>query len=810
MDSAKHAVDAVIEGVEKVALAGSNKEKASKKDKKAKDPGMTSAGPLELYPPPEFLQKRIDLFDKLKKQYDDEVAQRPRQPITITMPDGSVRQGTSYETTPGEIAKSISNSLYKRTVVARLDDDMNQLWDLDRPLEKSCKLELLSFDDEQGKQVFWHSSAHILGEACERRFGCSLCIGPPVDNGFYYEMALPGGAAVQASDWKPLETIVGSIVKEKQKFERLELTKAELLEMFSYNKYKRHIINDKIPDGTKTTVYRNGPLIDLCRGPHVPSTDRIEAFSIMKNSASYFLGSQENDSLQRVYGVSFPSKKELAAHKKWLEEAAARDHRKIGQDQQLFFFHELSPGSAMWLPHGARIYNTLLAYIKEQYFKRDYHEVISPNMYNAELWKTSGHWDHYKDDMFVLDVDKEKFGLKPMNCPGHCLMFAHTPKAYHQLPWRVADFGVLHRNEASGALSGLTRVRRFQQDDAHIFCREDQIKQEIGDLFDFLREMYGLLGFTFKLRLSTRPEKYLGKLETWNRAEGMLKQALDEFAATDGGVPWTLNEGDGAFYGPKIDIKIMDVLNREWQCATIQLDFQLPQNFGLEYVSADVPHTKSNKEDGVNVVPKVTEFKAKDPQAATDSAAGTCGEEKKKRVYKPLTTGCQRPVIIHRAMAGSIERFTGILIEHFAGKWPYWLSPRQIMVIPVGKGFIGYAEEVRSIFKKHGMWCDVDLSGNTLPKKIRSAQLRHVFCLSVTENTSNCRSQYNFVFVVGDEEMKGRQVNVRYRDDTSSQDRGKPVSLNEAMEKLKKLREERGTYNPFTIANTVTNEKIRD
>ncbi|GKT82809.1 LOW QUALITY PROTEIN: threonyl-tRNA synthetase [Colletotrichum tofieldiae] len=726
MDSAKQAVESVTEGVKK-----------PQEGEEGQGCWRCLGRPLELNPPPDFLQKRIELFDKLKKEYDDEIAKRPREPITITMPDGSVRQGTSYETTPGEIAKSISNSLYKRTVVARLDGDQNQLWDLDRPLEKSCKLELLNFDDEQGKQVFWHSSAHILGEACERRFGCSLCIGPPVDNGFYYEMALPGGAAVQASDWKPLESIVGSIVKEKQKFERLELTKEQLLEMFSYNKYKQHIINDKIPDGTKTTVYRNGPLIDLCRGPHVPSTDRIEAFSIMKNSASYFLGSQENDSLQRVYGVSFPSKKELAAHKKWLEEAAARDHRPA-----TLLLPRAFPGSAMWLPHGARIYNTLLAYIKEQYFKRDYHEVISPNMYNAELWKISGHWDHYKDDMFVLDVDKEKFADE---LPGHCLMFAHTPKAYHQLPWRVADFGVLHRNEASGALSGLTRVRRFQQDDAHIFCREDQIKSEISNLFDFLREMYGLLGFTFKLRLSTRPEKYLGELETWNRAEDMLKQALDEFAITDGGVPWTLNEGDGAFYGPKIDIKIMDVLNREWQCATIQLDFQLPQNFGLEYVSADVP-AKSKEEEAPAAL--------KAPE---------------------------RPVIIHRAMAGSIERFTGILIEHFAGKWPFWLSPRQIMVIPVGKGFVEYAEEVQATFKKQGMWVDVDLSGNTLPKKIRSAQL----------------SQYNFIFVVGDEEMKNKQVNIRYRDDTSSQDRGKPVDVAEAVEKLKKLREERGTYNPF-------------
>ncbi|KAI1263314.1 threonyl-tRNA synthetase [Xylariaceae sp. FL1019] len=750
-------------------------DKSSKKDKAVK----VNLADAEMKPPPEFLQTRLDMFDRLKKQYDDDIAKKPREQITITMPDGSLKMGTSWETTPGDIAKGISNSLYKRTVVARLDSDHDKLWDLDRPLERSCALELLSFDDPQGKQVFWHSSAHVLGEACERRFGCSLCIGPPTDDGFYYEMALPGGAAVQQSDWALLEGIVGSIVKERQRFERLEITKDDLLSMFSYNKYKQYIISTKIPDGTSTTVYRNGPLIDLCRGPHIPDTGRIEAFSVMKNSASYWLGSQENDSLQRIYGVSFDNKKKMTEYKKFLEEAAKRDHRKLGREQELFMFHELSPGSTFFLPHGTRIYNTLLAYLREQYHKRDYQEVITPNIFNSELWKISGHWDYYKDDMFVINQDKEVWGMKPMNCPAHFLVFANNPRIYNQLPLRLADFGVLHRNEASGALSGLTRVRRFQQDDAHIFCRLDQVTDEIKDLFDFLREMYGLLGFSFKLHLSSRPDKYMGELETWNNAERMLKEALDEFAGGPGGVPWALNEGDGAFYGPKIDIKILDCLNREWQCATIQLDFQGPENFGLEYVTAESPATKAKSAEATSK-PAEAEVEAKAIESDKADIADK-KDTKVKRVIKPLTTGCARPVIIHRAMAGSIERFMGILIEHFAGKWPFWLSPRQVMVIPVGMGFLAYAQEVKQALKKAKIFVDIDTSGNTLQKKVRTAQL----------------AQYNFIFIVGDEEMKGRQVNIRYRDDTSAQDRGKPVGLEEAIEKLAKLGEDRGTYNPF-------------
>lgn len=722
MEAAQKAVESVVGGVKNVTIGEKGEKKQKIKKEKEKD-GGADAGPLELNPQPQYIADRLEIFHKLKTEFDAAIAAKPRKPITITLADGSIKQGTAWETTPADIAKGISNSLLKRTVVAKLNGDPEQLWDLERPLEASCKLELLTFEDELGKKVFWHSSAHILGEASERRFGCSLCIGPPIESGFYYEMGLPDGAAVHESDWKPLETLVGQIVKEKQPFERLVLSKNDLLEMFKYNKYKQHIIKDKIKDGEFTTVYRNGPLIDLCRGPHVPNTGRIETFAIMKNSASYFLGNKDNDSLQRIYGVSFPDKKQMAEHKKFLEEAAKRDHRKIGKDQELFFFHELSPGSAMWLPHGTRIYNTIVAFIKEQYWKRGYNEVISPNMYNSELWKISGHWDFYQEDMFTFGAEKDTWALKPMNCPGHCLMFSHRERSHRELPWRVADFGVLHRNEASGALSGLTRVRRFQQDDAHIFCREDQIEDEIVDLFDFLRAVYGLLGFTFKMKLSTRPEKFMGERETWDMAEAKLRSALDGFASSPGGTPWELNEGDGAFYGPKIDITISDCLKRDWQCATIQLDFQLPQNFGLEYMTSEMVVKPKEEADEA---PKAKQEEPKKKAEAITADEGV----KKERVIKPLTPGCARPVVIHRAIAGSIERFTGILIEHFGGKWPFWLSPRQILVIPVGVGFKKYAEEVQQIFKAQQMYVDVDLSGNTLQKKIRTGQL----------------AQYNFIF----------------------------------------------------------------
>ncbi|KAF2665120.1 threonyl-tRNA synthetase [Microthyrium microscopicum] len=741
--------------------------------KKEKKKSAAPGGQDELSTPPPYFDHRIQLFEKLKAEEDAEYAKKPRKDIQVTMPDGNIRVATSYETTPGSIARDISKSLFERLVISEVD---GELWDLDRPLETDCTLKLLDFDDPKGKQVFWHSSAHILGEASEKRFGCDLCIGPPISDGFYYEMSLPEGAAVQETDLEPLERIANKVIKEKQPFVRLTLSKENLLEMFKSNRYKQHIIKDKIADGTSTTVYRCGPLIDLCRGPHVPHTGRIKVMKVMRSSASYFLGDAKNDSLQRIYGVSFPDKKLMDAHLKMLEEAARRDHRRIGKDQELFFFHDMSPGSAFLLPHGMSIFNTLQSFIRSEYWTRGYTEVSSPNMYNASLWKQSGHWQHYQDDMFVLDVDKDKWGLKPMNCPGHCLLFAFTNRTYHDLPLRIAEFGVLHRNEASGALSGLTRVRRFVQDDCHIFCMQDQIGAEMANMFNFFETVYGTLGLTFKMKLSTRPDNFLGEIETWDEAEKMLTDSLNEFCKS-GTSSWELNPGDGAFYGPKIDITVGDALGRDFQCATIQLDYQLPQRFNLTYITGEKTEKPAEKSADKSVAPVKPEETV--VSAAEKEAAEKADEAKGIFKIKPLQPGYARPIIIHRAIYGSFERFLGILIEHFAGKWPFWLSPRQILVVPVMPSANEYVLEVQKIFREKGMHVDSDISGNTLQKKIRTGQL----------------AQYNFIFVVGAEEMKSRTVNIRNRDDQEKQSKGELIPLDEAIEKLTKLRDSRQQVN---------------
>ncbi|KAN0136810.1 threonyl-tRNA synthetase [Lactarius tabidus] len=690
---------------------------------------LASQYPLELQPPPDFFDHRIRIFEDLKAEYDDLVRVKPRQEITITLPDGAERKGTSWETSPLDVAKGISKSLAEKLVIAKVNDD---LWDLERPLEQSVKLELLDFEHPEGKKVFWHSSAHVLGEATERHYGCHLCLGPPTDDGFFYEMAIKD-RVVTNTDYPLLEKIADGAIKDRQKFERLVVSKEKLLEMFHYNKYKKYLIETKVPDGTSTTVYRCGPMVDLCVGPHIPHTGRIKAFMVTKNSASYFLGNANNDSLQRVYGISFPDKKQMSEYKTFLAEAAKRDHRKIGKEQELFFFNDLSPGSAFWLPHGTRIYNTLLEMLRGEYYKRGYQEVISPNMLNAKLWETSGHWQNYKDDMFTLDVEKEKWALKPMNCPGHCLIFDSRDRSYKELPIRMAEFGIIHRNEASGALTGLTRVRRFVQDDTHVFCMPDQIGEEIHALFDFMQHTYGLFGFEFSLELSTRPEKYLGSIETWNAAESQLSKALDERYPGK----WELNPGDGAFYGPKIDITIRDALRRSFQCATIQLDFQLPERFNLKYRSA---------EDTTN------------PD-------------------KPPS----RPVIIHRAILGSMERFIAIITEHFAGKWPFWLSPRQVLVIPVAVPYKEYASEVVAKLTEKGLFADVDNGADTLPKKIRNGEI----------------AQYNFILVVGQEELDSQSVNVRNRDDVGTKAKTAMVSLDVIVDKLVELKASKSLQNAF-------------
>lgn len=682
------------EGKENVPVKAEEHKTAEKTVKKGKKKVVDPNALKELDPWPEYINERLQLYKSLKEEADQKLKERQEndsKDITVTLPDGKTVPGKSWITTPYEIAKGISQHLADSCIISKVD---GHVWDLDRPFEKDARLELLKFDDDEAKAVYWHSTAHIMGEAMERVYGGCLCYGPPIEEGFYYDMFIEDRQVSDKNDFPVLDNIMRSILKEKQDFERLVVSKENLLEMFKYNPFKQRIINERITTPS-TTVYRCGPLIDLCRGPHVRHTGKIKAFQLYKNSSTYWEGKADAESLQRIYGISFPDKKEMKDWQKFQEEAKQRDHRKLGREQELFFFHELSPGSCFFFPKGAHIYNTLIEFIRSEYRKRGFTEVISPNIYNSKLWLTSGHWQHYQDNMFSFDVEKETFALKPMNCPGHCLMFAQRSRSWRELPMRFADFGVLHRNELSGALTGLTRVRRFQQDDAHIFATHEQIKEEIKGSLDFLKAVYDVFGFTFKLFLSTRPEKFLGEVSMWDFAEKQLEESLN-----DSGLPWKLNPADGAFYGPKIDIQIMDALRRPHQCATIQLDFQLPLRFNLTYVTGE-------------------------------------GDEKK------------HPVIIHRAVLGSVERMIAVLTENYGGKWPFWLSPNQVMVLAVSQKFDDYALKVKKSLHEAGLEVDVEMDpGLTLNKKVRNAQLE----------------QYNFILVVGEKEMSNNTVNIRTRD----------------------------------------------
>lgn len=704
------------QNVSNTGLTGAqNKNKKEKKNENEVVNGLKN----ELQCEPSFIEDRLKLYETLKKEHDALLAYRAAsqsKSIRVILTDGKVIEGESWKTTPYQLAAGVSRGLADNAVIAKVNDE---LWDLDRPLEGDCSLELLMFDNEEAQAVYWHSSAHILGEAMESYYGGCLCYGPPIENGFYYDMYIED-RGVSSTEFTTLENTCKNIIKEKQPFERLEVSKEILLDMFKYNKFKCRILNEKVNTQT-TTIYRCGPLIDLCRGPHVRHTGKIKALKIFKNSSTYWEGKADMETLQRIYGISFPDNKMMKEWEKFQEEARNRDHRKIGKEQELFFFHDLSPGSCFFLPRGAFLYNTLMDFIREEYHRRNFTEVVSPNIYNSKLWEASGHWQHYNENMFSFDVEKETFALKPMNCPGHCLMFAHRPRSWREMPIRFADFGVLHRNELSGTLSGLTRVRRFQQDDAHIFCTMEQIEEEMKGCLNFLKSVYEVFGFTFQLHLSTRPENFLGEVQIWDHAEKQLQNSLNDF-----GEPWKLNPGDGAFYGPKIDIKIKDAIGRYHQCATIQLDFQLPIRFNLNYVGKD-------------------------------------SDDKK------------RPVIIHRAILGSVERMIAILAENYGGKWPFWLSPRQVMIVPVGPTCEKYAEQVCHEFFEAGFMADVDVDHScTLNKKIRNAQL----------------AQYNFILVVGEKEKANNAVNVRTRDNKVHGE----ILVTSAIEKLKQLKKSHTLY----------------
>jgi len=716
---------------------------------------------------PEWLKDRTSVYEEVKARRLEELSKKKPTPIKVALPDGKLieknKDGSdllAWKTTPYDVAVVISQGLADNTVVARVtysdfvdDYDLEEdgmagvdlmeleeeetesenkeeskpnqptiiLWDMKRPLIGNVsKIEFLKFEnDTDAKTVFWHSSAHMLGEALEHSFGCRLTIGPPLSGGFYYDSYM-GTNALTEDDYKIIESEVQKITKQKQTFERMVITKEEALDLFAGNPFKEQIISSKIPDGSRTTVYKCGDLIDLCRGPHVAHTGKVKAFAATRHSATSWLGDTDNDSLQRMYGISFPDKKMLKVWKENQEKAKERDHRRIGAKQNLIYFHDLSPGSAFWLPHGTRIYNALINFIKAQYWRRGYDEIVTPNIYNLELWHRSGHALHYKDAMFCFDVEGQEFAMKPMNCPGHCLMFASTVRSYRELPIRLADFGVLHRNELSGTLTGLTRVRRFQQDDAHIFCREDQVEEEVLNTLEFMKEVYDTFGMTYKLELSTRPKKALGEIDLWKRAEAALARAMDTFAGKGN---WKVNPGDGAFYGPKIDIKVMDAMDRIHQCATVQLDFQLPIRFDLQYT------TNSNVK----------------------------GEE------------YARPVMVHRAILGSVERMFAVLCEHYGGKWPLWLSPRQVMLIPVHAEFNDYCETVRKTLHEAGFYVDVDSSKATFQKKVRNAQI----------------AQYNYQLVVGKEEVGKGSVNIRTRENVVEGE----MSVVDFVDKLKETRD---------------------
>uniref|UniRef100_A0A8C6XXS2 threonine--tRNA ligase n=1 Tax=Naja naja TaxID=35670 RepID=A0A8C6XXS2_NAJNA len=632
---------------------------------------------------PSQVAERLALYQRLKAAADERQAEqslRGKRPILVSLPDGQSVECESWTTTPYRLALQISQSLAQTVVTARVN---GSLYDLDRPLEGDATVEFLGFDSQAGQELFWHSSAHLLGEAAERFYGALLCHGPSTEQGFFYDLHLDKDRKVSSKDLPELEELCKATVAAQIPFERLEVSREDLLELFKHNRFKLDIIGRRVKSRT-ATVYRCGTLVDLCQGPHLRHSGEIRALKLLKTSATSWQGGPSGESLQRIYGISFPSAQQLAAWEHAQEEAARRDHRRIGTDQELFFFHPLSPGSCFFLPKGTHIYTTLMDFIKVCVCVALRH----PNIFNAKLWETSGHWEHYGENMFSFPVEGQTFALKPMNCPGHCLMFGHRPRSWRELPLRLADFG---------------------QDDAHIFCSMDQLQGEIRGCLDFLQAVYSVFGFSFRFFLSTA--------RTLSRGAPLLEKSLREF-----GQPWELNPGDGAFYGPKVDIQIQDALGRYHQCATIQLDFQMPLRFDLSY-----------KGDG---------------------------------------GAPERPVMIHRAVLGSVERMLAVLAENYGGKWPFWLSPFQIMVIPVGPDAEEYAGEVHRLFHQAGFQTDLDAdSGETLNRKIRKAQL----------------AQYNFQFVVGRKEVTHRTVNVRSRDNHRHGER----DLQQVQLRLQELQETR-------------------
>ena len=548
---------------------------------------------------------------------------------------------------------------------------------------------------EVEESMYWHTTSHIMAQAIKRLFpDAKLTIGPSIEKGFYYDFDVE--KPFTEEDLSAIEEEMKKIIKEDLPIERFELPREEAIKLMREREepYKVELI-EELPEGEVISFYKQGEFTDLCRGPHLPSTGCVKAIKLLSSSGAYWRGDEHNKMLQRIYGISFPKASELDEYLNMIEEAKKRDHRKLGKELELFFFDETAPGMAYWMPKGFKMMNVLIDFWRKEHEKRGYMEFSGPQLNSSELWKISGHWDHYKEDMFVLtDSDGKEQALKPMNCPNAIKIFDSKLRSYKDLPMRFNDIDVIHRNEKSGQLNGLFRVRMFRQDDAHNFITEDQIGAEIKYIIEISKQLYGIFGLDFELTLSTRPDDYMGDIELWNKAEANLKSVLDELCGKDN---YRINEGDGAFYGPKIDIKMKDCLGREWQMGTIQVDFQLPLRFNLSYIDSN-------------------------------------GEKK-------------TPILVHRAIFGSFERFIGIITEHFAGAFPVWLSPVQVSILPISDNQKEYAEKIKAILEEKEIRVELDARQEKIGYKIREAQLQKV----------------PYMLILGEKEVEANAVGVRKR-----------------------------------------------
>ena len=609
--------------------------------------------------------------------------------LNITLKGGDVRQ-VEENTTVEALCRDISMNLYRAACAARIN---GEVCDLRTPLTEDCTLEILTFEDEDGQRAFNHTASHILAQAVMHLFpDTKFAIGPAIDNGFYYDFDKE--TPFTAEDLEKLEKEMAAIAKAALPIERFALDIEEAHKLMADQPYKIELMDEHAGKGEAISFYTQGDFTDLCAGPHLMTTAPVKAVKLTSCTGAYWRGSEKNKMLSRIYGTAFPKKSELDAYLARLEEAKKRDHRRLGKELGLFTMLDEGPGFPFFLPKGMILKNELINYWREVHTRAGYQEISTPIMLNRSLWERSGHWDHYKNNMYTTVIDDTDFAIKPMNCPGGILVYQTEMHSYRDLPMRMGELGLVHRHELSGALHGLMRVRCFTQDDAHIFMTADQIKDEIKGVVALIDEVYSLFGFTYHVELSTRPEDSMGSDEDWEMATAGLRGALDEI-----GLPYKVNEGDGAFYGPKIDFHLEDSIGRTWQCGTIQLDFQLPERFALEYTGAD-------------------------------------GEK-------------HRPVMIHRVVFGSIERFIGILIEHFAGAFPTWLAPVQVEVLPISEKYNDYAEKVAAELTAAGVRVEKNFRPDKIGYKIREAQLQKI----------------PYMLIVGEKEAESGTVSVRSRRD---------------------------------------------